>query len=383
VNAKKSARYFLVLMSWLVLFFEPANAQTQPINFKWLAKSTPVVTSNTSAAPAPCDQKPIDANTAIESFRPCVSDLQRAVPFADRQYLVYALNTKAYPPFMLELTVGAQPGVVLKPYLGAALDLPIKVKLAVFNNAHDIRAWPIYERDYNNYSQQKDFRGRFGVPTEMGLVTSRSIFDKYLSPPGNAISTAQDSALAKLFDNRSNEYVLLGARIGPTSVVIKDTRQTATRLARFDAKTKVLEQNLKIKGFEEAPACDPEDTQQEFVFNDDQNQLYLLRGRSGNVYAISEQLQARLVARLPELVGAQKDQCGETRSRGRVFSAIKMPSGNLLMSVGGSLMLQQGQSFFAVAAPSGVVQIIPVNGNDVVVIAQEGLAQFTLPSNLK
>ncbi len=367
----------VLVLSGLIL---PVQAQTDPSGFKWLARSKVSKARGAPLSSITCVPQQIETTKTSNAFTPCVSDFQRAVPMGNGRYLVYGLNTKVFPPFELEVTKEAKPSVLLKPHSGPVLELPLEVKRAVFNNAHDIRAWPINERDYDDTSQQHNFFDKFGVPTDYGLVTSRSIFSKYLSSPGNAISTAEDSYLSKLFDNSNNDYSLVGARLGTSAVVIKDTRQPVTRLALFDAKTQKLEQNLQVKGIEDTPAYSEDDRHLEYVFNDNQNQLYLLKGRSGKVYAIDEKLQARLIGRLPELVGQTNDQCGESRVLGRVLSAIKLPTGNLLMSAGGFLLLQQGQSFFSVPAPRGVVQIIPVSDSEVVVIASAGLAQITLPT---
>ena len=314
------------------------------------------------------------------NVRPCVGDQHRAVPLAVNRWLVFALNPAVSPPFEMQLSAEPTPKVMFKALSGELMDQPLDVRQSVFELVYDLRAWPHYGNDSTG-NQGLQAR-QFGIPTASAMVSRNTITSRILSPPGDAIRTPADAELDKLFDD-PNQKTFPGARLGQHAVVIKDHRSRTTQLALYNAREKTLKQKVVIKGLPNISACSDFDTRDEYLFNDNQNKLYLLRGRSGQIYAIDEQLHARFVARPPEVVGSAVGPCGSSRSLGKVQSAIQMPSGDLLIATNTLLLLQNGGDFFTVEAPQFIQQIIPVDKQRVLVLARDGLAQVQLPQTFK
>lgn len=305
------------------------------------------------------------------AFQPCVGDDHRAVPLAPNRWLVFALNPAIYAPFELQVIPGLKPTFTFKLLLSQLMDQPLSIRQSIFELASDLRAWP---RNTTNDSQTI----AIGVPTASGIISARTVMSKYLSPPGDAIRTPADKELSELF-GEGQQHLFPGARLGQNGVVIKDYRSLTTKIALYNASDKTLQQRLIIKGLPKVTLCTEMDTRDEYLFNDDRNQLYLLRGRSGEVYAIDERLNAKFVARTPEITGAPADPCGPSRSLGSVQSAIQLPTGRLIIATASLLLQQDGTSFFVVEAPDRINQIIPVDSEQVLVLAGGGLAKIQLP----
>ena len=294
----------------------------------------------------------------------------RLAPF---RYLLYPRHYAGAPLVELQLTPGPDARPRLTPHPLAPVDLPYDIKQAIFSDYHDMRS----SVEPDRVSSSRARTGSQGIPTDRGPVSMQHLLAKALKTSDGALRTEADARFAKQIG--VGQPTATWAKLSPEVVAIKDQLAPETRLLLFDVRTQQLRQGVKIEGLPNMPACLPQDIQDEYLFNDDQDQLYLLLGRSGKVYAINAQLQARFVARLPEVVDRKADDCGVSRSAGPVRSAARLPTGQLAIATHTHLMVQQGDEFFELHAPPGSRQVIPSGPNELLVLARDGLARVRVP----
>ncbi len=309
----------------------------------------------------------------------CVGADHRAVRYGNGELLLFTYSLEQATPLLAKLTAGSAGGVSvgLLPLSVPLTALPNGVKQAILNSVQDVRVWPAGNHDepWQNTSARMDARPS-GIPTSLGLMNKKRIAARQLTYPDGNVRNAADERVYQLFSTSFANASFEAATLGSGHIVFKDRRYTTTRVAVFDIKTGLLKQDLKLAGIPDKPACSVSDTQAEHVFNDTEGNTYLLRGRPGRVFKINEQLQASLVAVLPVNPDIAPDSCGPTHNQGAVLAAARLASGQLVVTVGLKTFVQQGSAFKPLQAPPGIVQLWPVGGQELLAIAEGGLAKL-------
>ncbi|HNQ91202.1 MAG TPA: hypothetical protein PKM73_21520 [Verrucomicrobiota bacterium] len=328
----------------------------------------------------PCLPEGSPASAGKQQNPPCVGANDRLVQLADGRYLIYTRTGGFSARHVMQIELGQPSRISFESLKSDAADLPRADRQAVLQSLADLRVWGFSERQ-SGLAERSDSTG-MGVPTGRGVATASKMMSKYLSPPGDAIRTPEDAALAKLFeptrpfDPGSHSM----ARFGEDAVVIKDRRVPPTQLALYDMRTGELRQGIEVRGLQAPAGCGQEHTALEYVFNDNVDTLYLMREWSGEVFVIDSTFTATRLARLPHANADRSTACGAVVDAGaRVPLAARTPGGNLVIATANGVFVQRGETFDRIEAPASVVQLVVLSDAEALAIAKEGLARLRLP----
>ncbi|MDP3251298.1 MAG: hypothetical protein Q8M77_05245 [Hydrogenophaga sp.] len=328
---------------------------------------------------APCIA-PIKGNSSAQAPSPvCVGWSERLVRLDDGRYLIYRREENLSARYVMTLEREQPSRIRFLPMATDMADLPLADRQAIFQSIADLRVWGF---DEGRAAPAGRSQWNLGVPTSHGIATASKMMRKYLSQPG-AISTAEEVKLSTLFDPPSifDPGAHSMARMGLSSVVIKDRRTPPTQIAHYDMQTQELRQGIEIRGLPTATSCGLSNTSLEYVFNDDTDALYLFREWTGEVFAIDPSYEAKFLARLPEAQSPNAIACGAATVAGvRVPLAARTPNGNLVIATHQGVFVRRGAVFERVEAPDQVVQLVVLNDTEALVIAKGGLARLRLPT---